>query len=453
MQYISTRGNISPLDFQDAVLTGQAADGGLVLPERIPSVGDKLDSWKHLSFVELAVEIVRLFATDIVDEDLESIISGAFASFDHPDTVPMVEQGSLRIMELFHGPTLAFKDVALQVLGGLFKHVLGKRNAKLNILGATSGDTGSAAIASVRGRENINIFIMFPDGKTSRLQELQMTTVLDSNVHCLAIEGDFDDCQRIMKSIFNDLDFKNQYALGAVNSVNWARVMVQVVYYAYAALQTNEPVSISVPTGNFGNICAGYIARRMGFPIHRLILATNENDILARFFSTGVYRRGSVHQTLSPSMDIQVASNFERYVYYLFEEDSQKLKIFMKTFADNESVEIKDYGKLNDCFVATRVDTSETLSTISNIHSKYGYVIDPHTAVGVAAALRVNIDTPIVSLATAHPSKFPESVKRAIGQLPINHPRLEQLNDLEERKVTLPADEMTIRRYLESNSI
>ena len=441
------------MNFQDAVLTGQAADGGLLLPERIPNVGDKLDSWKHLSFVELAVEIVRLFATDIVDEDLESIISGAFASFDHPDTVPMVEQGSLRIMELFHGPTLAFKDVALQVLGGLFRHVLGERNAKLNILGATSGDTGSAAIASVRGRENINIFIMFPDGKTSRLQELQMTTVLDSNVHCLAIEGDFDDCQRIMKSIFNDLEFKNQYALGAVNSVNWARVMVQIVYYAYAALQTNEPVSISVPTGNFGNICAGYIARRMGFPIHHLILATNENDILARFFSTGVYRRGSVHQTLSPSMDIQVASNFERYIYYLFEEDPQKLKIFMKTFADNAMAEIKDYGKLNDCFVATRVDTSETLSTISNIPSRYGYVIDPHTAVGVAAALRAKIDTPIVCLATAHPSKFPESVKKAIGQSPINHPRLEQLNNLEERKVTLPAHEMTIRRYMESNSI
>lgn len=453
MQYISTRGNISPLGFQDAVLTGQAADGGLVLPECIPSVGDKLDSWKHLSFVELAVEIVRLFATDIVDGDLEPIISGAFASFDHPNTVPMVEQGSLRIMELFHGPTLAFKDVALQVLGGLFRHVLGERNTKLNILGATSGDTGSAAIASVRGKENINIFIMFPDGKTSRLQELQMTTVLDSNVHCLAIEGDFDDCQRIMKSIFNDLDFKNQYALGAVNSVNWARVMVQIVYYAYAALQTNEPVSISVPTGNFGNICAGYIARRMGFPIHRLILATNENDILARFFSTGVYRRGSVHQTLSPSMDIQVASNFERYIYYLLEEDPQKLKIFMKSFAENESAEIKDYGKLNDCFVATRVDTSETLSTISNIHSKYGYVIDPHTAVGVAAALRVKLDTPIVCLATAHPSKFPESVKRAIGQLPISHPRLERLNDLEERKISLPADEIAIRRYLESNSI
>ena len=453
MQYISTRGDISPMHFQDAVLTGQAADGGLLLPHRIPCVRDKLCSWKDLSFVELAYEIVRLYATDIEDVDLESIISRAFAAFDHPDVVPIVDQGPLRIMELFHGPTLAFKDIALQVLGRLFQHSLGLRSSKLNILGATSGDTGSAAIASVRGKENINVFIMFPEGKTSRLQELQMTTVLDSNVHCLSIKGDFDDCQRIMKSTFNDLEFKKRHALGAVNSVNWARVLIQIVYYAHAALRDNDPVSISVPTGNFGNICAGYIARRMGFPIHRLILATNENDILARFFSTGVYQRDLVHQTLSPSMDIQVASNFERYLYYLLKEDPQKVKMFMETFVDNGIAKIKNYEVMDDCFIPVRIDTAEMLATISSIYSKYNYVLDPHTAVGVAAALRVKVDTPIVSLATAHPSKFPDSVRKAIGKPIPTHVQLEQLYNLEERKITLPADETAVREYLASNSI
>ena len=297
MRYVSTRGGMDPVTFRDAVIIGQAPDGGLLLPEVLPDVSKELEGWRQLSFEDLAFEVIRLFADDIDDAVLKKILKEAFATFAVEDTIPLVLFDGLNVLELFHGPTLAFKDVALQVLGGLFGHILEGSLGRLNVLGATSGDTGSAAIAGVRGRPNIDIFVLFPDGRTSLMQELQMTTVLDDNVHCLGIEGTFDDCQELMKSIFGDLAFKEKYSLGAVNSVNWARVVTQIVYYVYAALKFNEPVSFSVPTGNFGNVFAGYLAKSMGVPIDRLVLATNENDILARFFETGRYTRGAVQHT------------------------------------------------------------------------------------------------------------------------------------------------------------
>ncbi|MCH2336536.1 MAG: threonine synthase [Pseudomonadales bacterium] len=452
MRYVSTRGGMDPVTFRDAVILGQAPDGGLLLPEVLPDVSKELEGWRQLSFEDLAFEVIRLFADDIDDAVLKKILKEAFATFAVEDTIPLVQFDGLNVLELFHGPTLAFKDVALQVLGGLFEHILEGSLGRLNVLGATSGDTGSAAIAGVRGRPNIDIFVLFPDGRTSLMQELQMTTVLDDNVHCLGIEGTFDDCQELMKSIFGDLAFKEKYSLGAVNSVNWARVVTQIVYYVYAALKFNVPVSFSVPTGNFGNVFAGYLAKSMGVPIDRLVLATNENDILARFFETGRYTRGVVQHTLSPSMDIQVASNFERFLYLYFGRDSERLIEFLGTFSEQGSAEV-DYVKSEDSFfIATSVGEEETRGTIKTTYASYDYILDPHSAVGVAAASRFDLGSPVISLATAHPAKFPDAVNEAIGKDVATHSRLTNLISQPTRKTLLPADEEAVKNYLATNA-
>ncbi|MEC9286285.1 MAG: threonine synthase [Pseudomonadota bacterium] len=452
MRYISTRGGMDPVTFRDAVIIGQAPDGGLLLPEVLPDLSSDMEGWRELAFEDLAFEVLRVFADDIDDAVLRKILKDAFETFASEDTIPLVQVNGLNVLELFHGPTLAFKDVALQVLGGLFEHIWGGQSASLNILGATSGDTGSAAIASVRGRPNIDIFVLFPDGRTSLMQELQMTTVLDDNVHCLGIEGTFDDCQGLMKNIFSDLAFKEEYRLGAVNSVNWARVVTQVVYYIYAALRFNEPVSFSVPTGNFGNVFAGYLARSMGAPIDRLVLATNENDILARFFETGVYARGVVQHTLSPSMDIQVASNFERFLYLYFNRDSERLVEFLKTFSEQGSAKVDDVDSVDPLFLATSVGEKETVETIKSTYAAYDYVLDPHSAVGVAAASRFELTSPVISLATAHPAKFPDAVNEAIGKDVATHPKLERLISQATRKRVLAADEKLVKNYLAENA-
>lgn len=453
MHYVSTRGRVKPVSFEQVLLEGQAEDGGLFLPQQYPQLTDRWHSLKGLSFAELAYEIVSLYATDIDSTALKVILSDAFATFDDVDVAPLVQIEDLHILELFHGPTLAFKDVALQVLGRLFEHVLNERDQVLNILGATSGDTGSAAIAGVQGRNGIGIFIMFPDGRTSRLQELQMTTVREKNVHCLAIDGSFDDCQRILKSIFNDIEFKRRASLGAVNSINWARIMVQIVYYVYASLRYNEPVTFSVPTGNFGNILSAILAMRMGAPIRRLILGTNENDILTRFFASGEYKRGVVQQTLSPSMDIQVASNLERFIYLYLDGDADQLVRFMAEFTSKNHAVLRQTGQVDATIDAHRVDTDETITTIRNTWERFGYLVDPHTAVGVAAATHAPSDGPVVCLATAHPAKFPHAVDQAIGRSVASHPRLEALLDAAARKVKLPADLGKVRDYLEEHVI
>jgi threonine synthase len=454
MRYVSTRGGTPPVSFKDAVLEGLARDGGLLLPERLPDVREELDEWRRLPFVALAARVMSRFIDDIPIARLEQILAKSYASFDHPEVVPVVSFDDFSVLELFHGPTLAFKDIALQFVGNVYAEILAERGMTLNILGATSGDTGSAAIAGVLGRAGIAIFVMYPAGRVSRLQELQMTSVLDDNVHALEIEGSFDDCQRLMKEVFNDLAFKSRFRLASFNSVNWARVLAQIVYYFYAALKLDRggqtKVSFTVPTGNFGNILAGYIARSMGAPIDRLVCATNENDILSVFFNTGVYRRGEVHYTISPSMDIQVASNFERYLYLEMERDSARLNAFMAAFA-RDGVARLGNGPVDPTICAGSANTEETLATIRDVYARHGYVVDPHTAVGIAVARRLGVSQPLVCVATAHPAKFPESVDRALGKPLARHPRLDALAGAKSRKRTLPASvdavKGQIRRY------
>jgi threonine synthase len=435
MKYCSTRGGVQGLSFTDSLLMGLAPDGGLLVPESIPDVTAKLDAWRDLDFVSLAQEVIALFVDDIERPVLDRLIAQAYSTFDHPDVVGWQQLGDVALLELFHGPTLAFKDVALQLLGRLFEHVLAQRGEHLNILGATSGDTGSAAIEGVRGQDNIDIFILYPNNKVSPLQELQMTTVADKNVHCVAVDGSFDDCQSLMKEIFSDLEFKAQFQLGAVNSVNWARVMAQIVYYGYASLRSAKPPAFCVPTGNFGNVFAAYLAREMGFPIDSLLVATNENDILARFFATGEYARGDVHFTLSPAMDIQVASNFERFLYYYFDCDAQKLSAFMADFQASGRASIG--GPPSDqMMLATTINSQQTLAAIKQAYEQYNYVLDPHTAVAYAACaeFRQTVSAPLVCVATAHPAKFPEAVHKAVPDAPANHPTLDALRGLKARR-------------------
>lgn len=459
MNYVSTRGDCAPLLFSETILTGLARDGGLFLPEEIPEVSSKLASWRTLSYQDLAYEIMSLFADDIPQDTLRELIRKSYSAFRHPEVTPVVKVGKIHVMELFHGPTLAFKDVALQFLGNLFEYILAKTQGEMNIVAATSGDTGSAAIYGVRGRERIRIFVMHPHGRVSPVQEKQMTTVLDANVRNLAIEGTFDDAQNIVKELFNDLAFRDAHKLGAVNSINWARVLAQVVYYFYAAFRVQdatgaERVSFSVPTGNFGDIFAGYVAYRMGLPIDKLILASNENDILARYFNTGVYSRGDVAPTLSPSMDIQVASNFERYLYYLAADEAQRssgqrktaaaiLKEWMAEFQQTGTLKtgVQDHA----CFVAGRGDTAMTLATIKKYWEQDHYLLDPHTAVGVAVAERYMVaGVPTICLATAHPAKFSEAIIRATGQDLAHHPILDAIMQLPARVDIVPASKDVI---------
>lgn len=457
MHYISTRGETPPMAFQDTVLEGLAPDGGLFIPERIPVVRDRLPYWATLSYQDLTFEVLRLFV-DLPDADLKRLIDRAYASFTHPEIAPAWKVGPVWILELFHGPTLAFKDIALQFLGQFFEYVLEKRDARLNILGATSGDTGSAAICGVRGQPRINIFIMHPRGRVSPIQEKQMTSVLDANVFNLAVDGTFDDCQNHMKSIFRDLDFKRRYTLGAINSVNWARVVTQIVYYfssgLYAMAQTGAPrVSFSVPTGNFGDILAGWFAAQMGLPIGRLVLATNENDILARFFNTGEYSLGKVVPTLSPSMDIQVASNFERYLYYKLGADPAALREAMDTFARTGALQLPRRGPVDPLFRAGVGDTASTLATIQRYHEQHGCLLDPHTAVGVhVAESHLQPDEPMICLATAHPAKFGGAIEQATGRALAHHPALDALRDAPTRCATLPNDERVIRDYVATHA-
>lgn len=442
------------MGFQDAVLTGLAPDGGLLIPEAIPDVRDRLDAWANLSYQDLSFEVLRLF-TDFEDEALRGIVERAYATFRVPEIAPVVEAGPVRILELFHGPTLAFKDMAMQILANTFEVVLADRDERLNILGSTSGDTGSAAIHGVRGKERINIFMMHPKGRTSPLQALQMTSVLDDNVHNLEVAGTFDDCQGIMKSIFRDVAFKERYTLGAVNSVNWCRVLAQVIYYFWAGLKVRretgcERVRFSVPTGNFGNILAGFYAAQMGLPVGKLVLATNENDILARFFNARDYSRGGVVKTLSPSMDIQAASNFERYLFYRLDGDAAKVAKVMRAYEAGEGfeVDLADDHPADELFVAGTGDTDATVHRIREWKFYYDYVLDPHTAVGVHVGMHhLHPDEPMVCLATAHPAKFPSAIEQAINETAV-HPVLEALKGGETRCESIGNDESVVRKII-----
>jgi threonine synthase len=461
MNYISTRGGIEPVSFKEAVMMGLATDGGLLLPQKIPFVDRQtLEEWRNLPYRDLAFRVISLFSDDIPAKDLKRLIDRAYDSFRHPEITPTVDVGGMHILELFHGPTLAFKDVALQLLGNLFEYLLQESGRKMNIIGATSGDTGSAAIYGVRGRKNIAIFILHPHGKTSPVQALQMTTVLDENVHNIAVRGTFDDCQNMVKALFNDLEFKEKYSLGAVNSINWARVLAQVVYYFHAYFHVVDKIGkeavFSVPTGNFGDIFAGYVAKRMGLPIRRLILATNENNILTRFVNDGDYSLDNVVPTLSPSMDIQVASNFERYLFYLFGEDPAKVRETFQQFAVSGKMEFtaEQRKTVSGDFLSRSVNRAETLDTIKDFHSRNGYLLDPHTAVGVKAGLdHLDREAPVICLATAHPAKFDEAVVIATGQKPERPDSLKDIERLPTRCETLDNDLAQVRMFIERSAI
>ncbi len=455
MRYISTRGGVEPISFSEAVMMGLATDGGLLLPETIPTVdADTLKQWADLSFQELAVEVMLPYVgDDISREELTGLIERSYASFAHKEITPLVSVGDMHILELFHGPTAAFKDVALQFLGNLFELLLERNGGRLNILGATSGDTGSAAIYGVRGQKLIDIFILHPHQRVSPIQERQMTTVLDDNVHNIAIKGTFDDGQSIVKQLFNDLEFKDEYSLGAVNSINWARILAQVVYYFYAWGRVTEGnpkrrLTFSVPTGNFGDIFAGYIAKRMGLPVDQLIVATNRNDILSRFVNSGVYEALDVHHTVSPSMDIQISSNFERYLYYLMDEDAAKVRELMEGMARDGRLEVSEekQQRVRKLFQARAVGETETLEQIRATYRYSKYILDPHTAVGVKAAEGI---PGAVCLATAHPAKFGDAVKQAIGVEAEPPPSLQGLMEKETRCALLDADGKVIKNFMQ----
>ena len=455
MRYISTRGGIAPITFKDAVMMGLASDGGLLLPQSYPTVsGEQLEPWRKLTYQELAFEVISLYVDDIPADDLKTLINRSYSTFTHPEVTPLIKKNGVYILELFHGVTLAFKDVALQFLGNLFEYILAERKQTMNIIGATSGDTGSAAIHGVRGKSGISIFILHPYGKTSAVQALQMTSVTDANVHNIALHGTFDDCQNMVKLFFGDLEFKEKYSLGAVNSINWARVLAQVVYYFYAWLRVTDtstaPVHFSVPTGNFGDIFAGYVARRMGMPADKLLLATNENNILTRCINSSDYSLGEVVATVSPSMDIQVASNFERYLFHLFAGNVDRLKRAFSELKENGCISFTpdEMTQVRVDFCSASVDQDATVRTIRDFYTETGYLLDPHTAVGVKAALDLlPLDSARICLATAHPAKFSETVERSLGFKPPPPESVKELYGKPTRCEIMEADIDKVREF------
>ncbi|WP_419928412.1 threonine synthase [Candidatus Poriferisocius sp.] len=457
MKYISTRGRAPVLDFGDVLLAGLAADGGLYVPDRWPELSVEALSGHpgRGDYADLAAEVMWPFVDGAYTRDrFDELVRDAYAGFDHPDVVPMVELGDgLWLMELFHGPTLAFKDIALQLVGRLFDEELSRRSERVTIVGATSGDTGAAAIEAVRDRENIQIVILHPHGRVSEMQRRQMTTVDSANVHNVAIEGTFDDCQDLVKAMFGDAEFRAKQRLSAVNSINWARVMAQTVYYVAAATRYGlERVSFSVPTGNFGNVLAGHVARQMGLPVDRFIVASNRNDILTQFFTTGSMAISEVHPTMSPSMDIQVSSNLERLLFELLDRDGIRTAKLLEDFRATGEMRIdpRISVELNQNWSGVRVDEDETTAAIAELFRDTGMIVDPHTAVGLAAArhTRRDADGAMVVMATAHPAKFGDAVEAAIGSPAPLPPALAELADRTERCERLPNDLRAVKAHV-----
>lgn len=462
LSYISTRGQAPSLAFDDVLLAGLARDGGLYVPAAWPQLTpDDLRRFRGLTYAELAVEVMLPFlGGTITRDDFAGLVNAAYGSFAHKAVVPLVQIDQRTwMMELFHGPTLAFKDVALQLLGQLFDHVLAKKDSRVTIVGATSGDTGSAAIEACRDRERVDIVILHPQGRTSEVQRRQMTTVLSSNVHNVALQGTFDDCQDAVKAMFNDQPFRDALNLSAVNSINWARIMAQIVYYVAAAVALGAPdreVAFAVPTGNFGNVYAAYAARQMGVPVKRLIVGTNENDILARFFASGAMQADGVVPTISPSMDIQVSSNFERLLFDLMDRDGAAVAQCMDGFRKTGRFEVSQgqLARVRELFEGYRCDTTETLSVMKQAYDGSGYLVDPHSAVGVAAARASDLDpsVPLVVMGTAHPAKFPDAVEKATGVRPPLPRHLADLYDRVERMDILPNDIQILKDHVKARA-
>ena len=461
MNYISTRGNTPAKTFSQALLMGLAPDGGLMLPEHYPQITpEQLTHWRTLSYAELAFEVIRLFATDIPEADLRGIINRTYTrdTFGSAEITPVrTLKDGIKIQALSNGPTLAFKDMAMQFLGNAFEYVLNKEGKELNILGATSGDTGSAAEYALRGKKGINVFMLSPEGKMSAFQRAQMFSLQDANIHNIAVEGMFDDCQDIVKAVQNDAEFKAKYHIGTVNSINWGRIVAQVVYYfaGYfnATSSNDEKVSFCVPSGNFGNVCAGHIARQMGLPIHRLIVATNENDVLDEFFKTGRYLPRSAaqtHVTSSPSMDISKASNFERFVFDLVERDTDKVNALWADVASGKGFDLSDLlgtvrGKYG--FVSGKSTHANRLATIKQVYEQDRELIDPHTADGVKVAREVReAGETIVCLETALAAKFEATIHEAVGEVSIPRPAaLEGLENLPQRVRVVPNNATAVK--------
>jgi len=461
IRYISTRGKAPELSFEDVVLAGLASDGGLYVPDTIPEISMmEIADMQSMSYPELAFNIISRFTGDSIEpEVLERIIGESYKTFRHTAVAPLKQlDAHTFVLELFHGPTLAFKDFALQFLGRLLDHILEKKDQKAVVIGATSGDTGSAAIAGCRGRDAMDIFILHPKGRVSDVQRRQMTTVADKNVHNIALEGTFDDCQDIVKALFNDAEFRKKHNLTAVNSINWARILAQVVYYFYAALALGAPaksVSFSVPTGNFGDIYAGYIARRMGLPIDQLIIATNRNDILTRCLETGVYGMETVVPTISPSMDIQISSNFERLLFELNGRDGKAMAEMMTQFRADKKLTLSKlaHNRLKSDFAGCAISDEDTKKTIADTYKTTGELLDPHTAVGLAAGQRCrkNTSEPLVILATAHPAKFDVAVKEATGIHPELPAHMKEILTMPERVDVLANDVEAVKAYIEKH--
>ena len=458
MRYISTRQTSGrAVSFERALLQGPAPDGGLYLPERWPALdAAALEALRGRPYAEVAATVVALFTGRAFSQvQLARIAEESYAGFDHPATAPLIQLGPDRwLLELFHGPTLAFKDFALQMVARMLDAVLARRGRTATILAATSGDTGAAAIEAFRGREAVSIAVLHPAGRVSEMQRRQMTCAPEPNVHNVAIAGTFDDCQALVKALFADAALRDEVGLAAVNSINWARVAAQTAYYVYAALALGAPgrsVSFVVPTGNFGNVYAGYAARLMGVPIERLVVATNRNDILARFFESGLYAKGEVQRTLSPSMDIQVASNFERLLADLSGRDGAAVRALMAELAEHGQFTLKGrpLAQAQAAFAAARADDDACLAAIADVWRESGRMIDPHSAAGVHAARRLRSGgAPVVSLATAHAAKFPDAIERAIGVRPAMPPRLAALAARPERVAELPADAALLTRFI-----
>ena len=466
MYFISTRGGAPRASFADVLLAGLAPDGGLYLPESWPRLSAaEIAAFQGAPYRDVAFAILSRFtAGSFSDAELKEAIAAAYAGFDAPEIAPLVEIGDGRfLLELFHGPTLAFKDVALQILGQLFSRALARRGGRATIVAATSGDTGSAAIAALGGLPNIDVFVMHPKGRVSDVQRLQMTTSAHANVHNIALEGSFDDAQGIVKALFADTEFAGQISLTAVNSINFARIAAQCVYYFTATAQLGKPATFVVPTGNFGDIFAGEAAMRMGLAADRLVIATNANDIMARALNEGVYASGASHATLSPSMDIQVASNFERALFEASGRDAKWTAAAMSSFNQKRSLTIPPHGQrpgtnedippvldnLRARYSAFASSDEETKAAIASLHKQTGRIIDPHTAVGLAAAMKMGHPaSPVVILSTAHPAKFPDAVAAAIGVPPPEPARLSGLKNLPERVETLANDAALIKNFI-----
>ena len=457
MEYISTRNNQKIFTFKDIFLKGLADDGGLFIPKSVkPFSKEEINNFKNLSYNDLAAEIINPFIGDFMSkDDLISLISKSYSNFRTKNVVNINKLGNLKVLELFHGPTLAFKDIAMQLIGNFYEHHLNFEQKKINIVVATSGDTGAAAIDALKGKKNLNVFVLHPNNRISPVQRKLMTTCEASNVFNIAIQGNFDDCQNLVKAMFNDEKFSKSINMSGVNSINWARIIAQAVYYFYAYFKVGngQPLSFSVPTGNFGDIYAGYLAKKLGLPIDKLVVATNKNDILHRAISGGDYSQKKVMETNTPSMDIQIASNFERLLFDVKDCNSEVTKNLMSKIKNNTyKIDTEDLGKIQKNFISEMLDENETIEMIKKINDEYQTVVDPHTAVGIGAVKKLGIEKNCVVLSTAHPCKFPKAIEDAISKTENLPNSLKYVNERKEKFELISNDIQKVKKYV-MNSI